>query len=58
MTESNLEQPEEIQALDDLDGDEVDSLVGEEVESEADVHPEGIAASPDDFEFPEEDERG
>jgi hypothetical protein len=40
-------------ALDDLEGDAADSLAGEEVESEADVHPDGIAAKPDDFEFPE-----
>lgn len=46
--------PEEIPALDEFDGDEADRHVGEYVDSAANVHPDGIAAQPEDFEFPEE----
>lgn len=51
MVDPNNETP----ALDDLYGDEADLAVGEYVASEADVHPEGIVAHPDDFEFPKVD---
>lgn len=43
----------ETKALDEFDGDQADLEVGEYVDSEADVHPDGIAAIPEDFDFPE-----
>lgn len=50
------DQDGELQAFDDLDGDEVDQLVGDELSSEAGVNPEGFSAKPRDFPMPKEND--
>lgn len=54
MTDNwNVDKIEDVKALDEFDGEQADQEVGDFVDSEADVHPEGIAARLEDFKFPE-----